>query len=722
LQGVSPLCLINITYFRTTVDLHYENIHGIPVVLSSYSDSSNTSGRLWKFRKTRTTSISIENLKSPCVLSILYYQNSRRFEDAFSRNKIDSSILSKWVYSKTRNSNNILEKFQKRSPCLILYSGSMNIYELQNKTYFQQARKVGLVYINHQNKSNLELHCKTADQVIQVHILPTANASRIVPLIDLCFTQASGFRIRQVGLNLNPKEHWMKLPKQWLIFFTDIMKFLNVSLIYSNNIIFPTVSFGKMESAWKLETYVMISSYELKILTCYVEKYVNYYMYISAFDKTTWIMILLSGLLMSGLLYLHIRQNIPSASSFSPLLFFFSTFMEESYNIPLALSTDKVYRIVVSFWLLLSVIFTNTYVSNVISEIEVPFSGERINFTSYFWAKSSRFFPKTVEEFHKIIPFYREYQFNISEYMQSRRMLELYQYRKEPKNPINFTFLEDDNLYDGFALLSNPLELTHANLEEKYLQLPVRYSVVLQFFTEIYDCNQNKFLHLPYCSYRVGVLMPVNRHYPLRPSLSIPIDNFYAKTAIENELIQCGKSAYMERKGEGEFKYLSANYPQKSFYYLKDSIDGLWVGFNLERMTNSETYKVMVRLLESGYLMRMIFLQTDRDLPRRINATNLIKKHDRTFVMNMESQINTVFILAFAMLLVATMAFVSENQLVARISDHWIKVKHSIECCGRIFLDNLYSFDTRLNSDKEFSCVLLLKIKAQIAKVRVNMH
>jgi len=336
---VSSLCLIRITFFSTTVDLHYENIHGIPVVLSPYIGSSNESDRLSGLRYVRP--ISIANLKYACVFNILYYQIPLNYRDVFPSNKTDSSILNDWIYFKTRYSNKVFEKFLKPSYSLILFNGNMKIKNLERKIDFQLAQKMGVVYINRNNQSGFELLCKTADQVLIVHSLSTKNISGLVSLIELCFTRASGFVINLLGDQSPHANKFEVLQKPIQQMILEIFKFLNVPLIHSKKNVFPTISIGKIVFAGRSETLVMISSYELKMFTCYVDKFVSYYMYISAFDRTVWVMILVSGLLMNGLLYLHIRRNVPSAIEFSPLLFYFSTFTEESFNIPLPLVQTK---------------------------------------------------------------------------------------------------------------------------------------------------------------------------------------------------------------------------------------------------------------------------------------------------------------------------------------------------------------------------------------------
>jgi len=187
--------------------------------------------------------------------------------------------------------------------------------------------------------------------------------------------------------------------------------------------------------------------------------------------------------------------------------------------------------------------------------------------------------------------------------------------------------------------------------------------------------------------------MPVNRHYPIKPLFKIPKDLPYTKTEIENELIQCGKSAYLEVLSEGEFKYLSENYPEKRFYYLKDLIPSWWVGYQLERLENSKTYIVLKLALDSGGFVH--FIKNNLILQRLRTSTKLIKNHAKvSFIMNMESQIQTVFVLAFSMLLGATGAFLVEYKLgVVRIRHYLMKIEKCKEYIGRIHLESLYTFN-----------------------------
>jgi len=122
--------MIRIIYFSTGVKLVYEIIHRLPVMHSPYSNMRTTSSKL-----------PIGNLKSPCMLTILYYKNPRpsSYEPLTARQ--DSYVLSDWIGFITLGlyRKPILEKLQKNSLTLILYSGHMKIEDLEKQVELKLA-------------------------------------------------------------------------------------------------------------------------------------------------------------------------------------------------------------------------------------------------------------------------------------------------------------------------------------------------------------------------------------------------------------------------------------------------------------------------------------------------------------------------------------------------------------------------------------------------------
>jgi len=293
LQSVSPLCINRITLFSKTFDLYYENMHGIPVVISPYVDSDRHVFGGWFYGFLKIKPLTIANLKSPCVVNILYFETRPYgvLEPLMRKINKDADVLNNWI-----NFNSVMRSkggiFQKQSPSLILYSkGIMQITHLLNKRYFQMAHKIGFFYINkiNSNTSSLnsfKLHCKCADQVLTTVNISIASIPKVFSIIETCFTQTSGFVMRLFADEDSYIDTLKELDRPREQLFTEMFKFLNASLLYSNETLLPSISLNKLFYTKRSETLLMTSSPEIKIFTCYVKEHVSFYMYISAFERT----------------------------------------------------------------------------------------------------------------------------------------------------------------------------------------------------------------------------------------------------------------------------------------------------------------------------------------------------------------------------------------------------------------------------------------------------
>jgi len=87
-----------------------------------------------------------------------------------------------------------------------------------------------------------------------------------------------------------------------------------------------------------------------------------------------WISVFVSAVLLNCHIYYNIRKTL----KLSPLLLYFSIFVEESFSIQSIIETNKVYRIVTIFWLLTAVVLTNLHNSHVISELKAPLKGVQL--------------------------------------------------------------------------------------------------------------------------------------------------------------------------------------------------------------------------------------------------------------------------------------------------------------------------------------------------------
>jgi len=91
------------------------------------------------------------------------------------------------------------------------------------------------------------------------------------------------------------------------------------------------------------DTFIPKISTSMKFITCYTSFKLSFHMYISAYNFFIWLLIFASGLGISLFLSLYIKHNLPSCKQFSPILFYFSLFTEESFEIPLKLANDFTY-------------------------------------------------------------------------------------------------------------------------------------------------------------------------------------------------------------------------------------------------------------------------------------------------------------------------------------------------------------------------------------------
>jgi len=157
-------------------------------------------------------------------------------------------------------------------------------------------------------------------------------------------------------------------------------------------------------------------------------------------------------------------------------------------------------------------------------------------------------------------------------------------------------------------------------------------------------------------------MAPSNRYYPAEHTYKRPWNSSeYPTGAVEEELVSCQKSVYMEQSDQLEFKYISENYKKKRFYYLQGkfpSIQRRWGFYNLQK---SKIPFYFSMFLQSGIFHELHKLNLLGDhLKRRKMTSEIIKRTHKREVLDMNSSVQTVFILFSAMTLLAMLAFVAE--------------------------------------------------------------
>jgi len=200
------------------------------------------------------------------------------------------------------------------------------------------------------------------------------------------------------------------------------------------------------------------------------------------------------------------------------------------------------------------------------------------------------------------------------------------------------------------------------------------------------------------CRTLISLTRPSNKLHPSVPNYKGPSNKFYPDAhtykrpwnfrdyptgAVEEELITCEKSVYMERSDQLEFMYISQNYRKKQFYYLQDGFtltQKQWGFYNLQK---SKIPFYFSMFLQSGIFHELHKLKLLQDqLKRRSMTSEIIRRTHKPKVLNLKSSMQTVFILFAAMTLLAKIAFVSEFVYSACNRNNFMRLKRKLAEIG----------------------------------------
>jgi len=218
-----------------------------------------------------------------------------------------------------------------------------------------------------------------------------------------------------------------------------------------------------------------------------------------------WISILLTGGFLVAFLncyiYFALREEV---SKFSSFLFFFSIFVEESYNIPSKLEMNKIYKICTYFWLLTAVVLTNLYISNVISELNAPLKGDKLSKISSLYNSS------IIGNFSSTEKPFGFYNLDIVVHPSGSRAVFL----KNTSAVINnFEKIHKRHTtYNWFSFLSEPRELLYPHDIWRRLDNPYMYSVTFQNLFAMFKICWRKFGNTTYCKMVTKLMDPSNKH------------------------------------------------------------------------------------------------------------------------------------------------------------------------------------------------------------------
>lgn len=157
---------------------------------------------------------------------------------------------------------------------------------------------------------------------------------------------------------------------------------------------------------------------------------------------------------------------------------------------------------------------------------------------------------------------------------------------------------------------------------------------------------------------------PAHRFLPLnlggRRLSSWPLTSF-----VEEEIVQCGKSAYVFENGRGlhELSYLKKQYPFINFQYLPQIGQATTYGIMMILDYDTKVYRMLEALVESGVYAKLRQFSLSVFPIERYAASREI---DRTYFsfrrggFDMNTNIQTIFIICAVILAVSTAAFAAE--------------------------------------------------------------
>jgi len=455
---------------------------------------------------------------------------------------------------------------------------------------------------------------------------------------------------------------------------------------------------------------IHLYSLEVKYLTCYrSHPFLELNLFLSPFAPELWVTLGFTVSLISSVIYVYVRWKYKSSIKFSPFFYFVSTLTEDSYTVPETLTKDFRFNMVTGIWRLFTVIFTSSFSSLVILKLNAPLSGEKYEyFDSLFCNKYNP--DNLLEEVNNIMFFwYRNFSYaSISRDLMGRDDNALRNeafdgftivnsYGTHNNVPIDFhSHLKKFTDEKCFSFFSRPI-VSFVNHQRVNIQNPFRYEI----FNHIYDLNRfvsrfpSTFISNPKFNKRaamISFISPRHRHYPRDLDNNAALFNRTMSLSaaskidilIERELTTCERSVFVgyEEDVSAEFEYLTKTYPNLQFYRGKDSLTSSTIQLEFLGFAKSRILKYISAFFETGLYGFLRKNHTLSQYSKRIIGTRLLhgnevaQKTDSVKALRMSSSLQALFILCLAFIMIATIQLVLERLIVIMLTCNF-KLKYS---------------------------------------------
>jgi len=623
--SISPRCVVNIIYARNTDEFTFRSSRDVPVTLIPL-EHNNTNVTFWDNHKFSRWSFAI--LNPECYYSLILYKRSTQ-ESKLHDNQ---ATLLLWIRFIAHSVGT--EPFDFRFSLLLYYGNEKSSKKLRHELEGFNIPALTIIYLAEDSRNVYKIWCKQnetfssvfTEQNIRHQITSVLN---IKELFRVCSEQAF-FGVILDGMVVKDISKIPSDPERKII--TNIFRITNYTFVTSfrDDVAYPMIVVN--------EQYYTRRSYELfdrsiRIFTCHTVPVLSFYFYVSAFDIYCWVLIVLCWILLGLFLHCYLHYSQGNQTKFSPWFYYLGVVIEESYNIPSKILDDKIYQISSCMWLMTGIVLTNIYISNVIAGLNAPLGGTKL------------------ETFDSLLP--SENAGNITELDElynlvlvgglSVRYLKYFESMlKSQVAKIN----DKQRFHDGYTFLSEPLKMGFPGDDNFQILNPYTYRAAHESLVQIWFCYKLKLPNLE-CKLPLRIMSPRNKHFPSVPGSELLRNSTnYARSAIEEELVQCKKSIYLESSKQFEFKYMADNYPKKKFYYLKDgfrSTPHLW-GFR--SMSKSKIPGIFQSFLQSGIYYELHKIQIFKEnLRRKAVTVDILERHTKPNLLDMSSSIQTVFIL-----------------------------------------------------------------------------
>jgi hypothetical protein len=378
--------------------------------------------------------------------------------------------------------------------------------------------------------------------------------------------------------------------------FDQLMRRSPIFLSNNNKLQFPANSEISNLLRTQESSIVAISVEGQKFLTCYHEERISFRFYVDPFFANLWITLALTSFLMAVLIHIFIVKFHKSmVGTFSPYFFIISTITDDNSGMPRELGREPVIRIGLGPWFLMTVVIVNAYVGLVITGLTSPlplvsvdsfgeltkmhFDPEQIA-RNLIWSRNMHADVDTI----KIMEEEKLFDINRTREFDPDLDFKIYSSLNEAEFEYVLAYALQDNIFNQSSKkIFEELLRTYQAFGNLLLYCMYKYvaleedlyheMTIVNYSTEL---RREKLKNATVLGVEDAVILNLNfpTHIFIPKSIKNEKWNHSFASAVEQEIIECGRSAYADSRSvvEMEHKYLSENYFWIKFFLSKEEI------------------------------------------------------------------------------------------------------------------------------------------------------